>query len=85
MSLYHSLEARMEWMEGMDGWKFDGPGNICTMMCMGGIGHALSICLDNCGIGVWLGTSRVAALISCASPCLSALRALHQPGLHAQF
>ena len=26
-------------------------------MCMGGIGHALSICLDSCGIGVWVGTS----------------------------
>ena len=24
-----------------------------TEVCMGGMGHALSICLDSCGIGVW--------------------------------
>ena len=42
--------------------------NNCTMVCMGGIGRALSKCLLTCGIGVWLGTSRVAALISCTSP-----------------
>ena len=29
-----------------------------------------SICLDSCGIGVWSGTSGVAALISCTSPCV---------------
>ena len=37
------------------------------MMCMGGIGHTLSICLDTCGVGVWLG---VAALMSCTNPCM---------------
>ena len=37
---------------------------------LGGIGHTLRICLDSCGIGVWLGTSGVAALMSCSSPCL---------------
>ena len=52
MSLCHSLEERME---------LSRPGNSCTMMCMDGIGHALSICLDSCGIGVWLGTFGVAA------------------------
>ena len=33
------------------------------MMCMGGIGHGLRICLDICGIEVWLGTFGVAALM----------------------
>ena len=32
-----------------------------------GIGHALSSCLLGCGIGVWLGTSGVAAPMSCTS------------------
>ena len=43
MSLCHSFEERMELL-----W----PGNSCTMMCMGGMGHALSVCLDCRGIGV---------------------------------
>ena len=34
---------------------------------MGGTGHALSSCLLGCGIGVWLGTSGVAAPMSCTS------------------
>ena len=37
------------------------------MMSMGGTGHALSSCLLGCGIGVWLGTSGVAAPMSCTS------------------
>ena len=61
MSLCHSLEERME---------FGRPGNNRTMMCMVGIGHTLSIHLDSCGIGVWLGTSSVAALMSCTSACM---------------
>ena len=40
------------------------------MMYVGGIGHALSICLDSCDIGVWLGTYGVAALMSCTSRCV---------------
>ena len=35
-----------------------------------GIEHALSICLDNCGVGVWLGTSSAAALMSCTPLCM---------------
>ena len=50
-----SLEERMEL------WKL---GNSRTMMCMGGIGHALSICLDSCG------TFGLASLMSCISPCV---------------
>ena len=39
-----------------------------TMTCTGGIGHALSSCFLGCGIGVWLGTSGVAAhLATCTS------------------
>ena len=41
-----------------------------TLMCMGGIGHTLSICLDTCGIRVWLGTFGVVALMSCTVPCV---------------
>ena len=61
MSLCHSLEERME---------LSRPGNTRAMMCMGGTGHALSICLDSCGMGVGLGTSGVAALMSCTSGCV---------------
>ena len=58
MSLCHSLEERMAL------WQ---PANKVTMMSMGGTGHALSSCLLGCGIGVWLGTSGVAAPMSCTS------------------
>ena len=37
------------------------PANNVTMTCTGRIGHALSSRLLGCGIGVWLGTSGVAA------------------------
>ena len=37
-------------------------------MYMGGTAHALSNCLLVCGIGAWLGTFGVAALMSCTSP-----------------
>ena len=37
---------------------------------LGVIGHASSICLDSCGIGVWLGTCGMAALMRCTSPCV---------------
>ena len=63
MSVWHSLEERMEF------WR---PGNSRTMMCMGGTEHGLGICLglDSCGIGVWFGTFGVAALMSCTSMCV---------------
>ena len=61
MSSCHSLEERME---------VSRLANSRTMMCMGGIGHGLSICLHSCGIEVWLGTSGVAALMSCTGPCV---------------
>ena len=58
MSLCHSLEERMAVRQ---------PANNVTMMRMGGTGHASSSRLLDCGIGVWLGTSGVAAPISCTS------------------
>ena len=61
MSLCYSLEERLEF------WR---PGDNRTIMCMGGIGHVLGICLDSSGIGVWLGTCGVAAQMSCTSPCM---------------
>ena len=42
ISLCHSLEERMDFWQS---------GSSHTIMYMGGIGHALSICLDSCGIG----------------------------------
>ena len=58
MSLCHPLEERMALCQ---------PANNVTMTCTGGTGHALSRCLLGCGIGVWLGTSGVAAPMSCTS------------------
>ena len=55
--------------------------NNLTMTCTGGTGHALSSGLLNCGIGVWLGTSGVAAPISSpVSPYFVAFYAI----LHSQ-
>ena len=53
--------------------------NNVTMMCMGGTGHALSSCLLGCGIGVWLGTSGVAAPMSCTSPHFVAFHIVLHP------
>ena len=50
----------------LSGWGY----GLAPMMCMGGIGHTLSICLDSCGIVVWLVTPGVATLMSCPSPCV---------------